>query len=214
MPTEAGSPWKQILWENCCYLADDGRRAKAFAVLERKTRLDPARILAAPDSVLREVTGVGIIPERFIDKLRQCAQLALDLHGGDVDAALAGMPPESARRALRKFPGIGEPGAEKILLHAGLLATPALDSNGLRVIERLGYIKRGRQLCSAVESGTERHGVRGTSGHPRVDRALYAPPPAWANPVQTLESALRRMSAGECQGGLRLRGRPIPLTCV
>lgn len=73
VPTEAGSPWKQILWENCCYLADDGRRARAFATLERKTRLDPARILAAAESVLREVTGAGIIPERFIDKLRQCA---------------------------------------------------------------------------------------------------------------------------------------------
>ena len=57
----AASPWAQILWENCCYLADDERRARAFALLEKATRLDPERILAASDAALREVTGHGIV---------------------------------------------------------------------------------------------------------------------------------------------------------
>jgi endonuclease-3 len=138
---EAASPWAQVLWENCCYLADDERRAQAFSLLEKKTRLDPKRILAASDAVLREVTGHGIVPEKFVEKLRTCARLALDAPGGDLDAALGAMEPAVARRALRRFPGIGEPGAEKILLHARLLATCALDSNGLRVVERLGYVE-------------------------------------------------------------------------
>ena len=37
-----------------------------------------------------------------------------------------------------QFPMIGEPGAEKILLFSGVLAVLALDSNGVRVLVRLG----------------------------------------------------------------------------
>jgi endonuclease III len=40
---------------------------------------------------------------------------------------------------LRQFPGIGEPGAEKILLFSRKQAVLALDSNGLRVLLRVGF---------------------------------------------------------------------------
>jgi endonuclease-3 len=60
--------------------------------------------------------------------------------GGDLGAALRAAPGK-ARRALRSFPGIGEPGAEKILLFSGRQARLAPESNGLRVLVRLGLVR-------------------------------------------------------------------------
>jgi len=49
------------------------------------------------------------------------------------------VPLPKARKALQKFPGIGEPGAEKILLFSKTYPVLALESNGLRVLVRLGF---------------------------------------------------------------------------
>jgi hypothetical protein len=46
--------------------------------------------------------------------------------------AVLDRPQADAIRALKKFPAIGEPGAEKILLFAGKAPILALESNGLR----------------------------------------------------------------------------------
>ena len=48
-------------------------------------------------------------------------------------------PIENARRVLRRFPGIGEPTADKVLLFCGRLASLAPESNGLRALARLGF---------------------------------------------------------------------------
>jgi endonuclease-3 len=40
---------------------------------------------------------------------------------------------------LKLFPSIGDPGAEKILLFCGVAAGLPLESNGLRVLGRIGY---------------------------------------------------------------------------
>ena len=65
-------------------------------------------------------------------------------------------PLESAKKALQSFPGIGVPGAEKILLFSGQQALLAPDSNGLRVLVRLGFVReqktyaRTYAACSTI----------------------------------------------------------------
>src|SRR5262249_53606921 len=49
------------------------------------------------------------------------------------------LPPPKAKKALKKFPGIGDPGAEKILLFSRARPLLAMESNGLRVLVRLGF---------------------------------------------------------------------------
>ena len=66
----------------------------------------------------------------------------MDDFGGDLGAVVR-LPLDRAKRALRSFPGIGEPGAEKILLFAGRHALLAPDSNALRVLVRLGLVGEG-----------------------------------------------------------------------
>jgi endonuclease III len=84
-------------------------------------------------------------------------------------AALAG-PLKGAKRALRRFPGIGEPGAEKILLFAGRAAPLALESNGLRVLVRLGLV-REESSYTRTWAGSRDLGARLGDDPRRVEEA-------------------------------------------
>ncbi len=131
-------PWEMILWENVAYLADEDRRQQAFQTLKKRIGTAPKRIRSATDEALLGVTRHGILPEQFAGKLRTCAQVALEEFGGELRPVLK-LPLSKAKKALQKFPGIGEPGAEKILLFTLTFPILALESNGLRALLRLGF---------------------------------------------------------------------------
>ena len=133
-------PWLAILRENAAYLVDDGRRELTFRALREHIGTTPEAILAARPGVLeRAIEGGGMQPDRRAEKLRQCAKLAQSAGLEVLRAAARGEPDEkSARKLLKRFPGIGEPGADKLMLLAGSVRTLALESNGLRVVVRLG----------------------------------------------------------------------------
>jgi endonuclease III len=137
-PPKLNGPWEMILWENVAYLADDDRRQQALQILKERIGTEPERMLAASDEALFEVTRHGILADRFARKLRKCAQIALEEFDGDLRRVLR-LPFPNAKKALQKFPGIGEPGAEKILLFTRSYPVLALESNGLRVLVRLGF---------------------------------------------------------------------------
>jgi endonuclease III len=131
-------PWEMILWENVAYLADDHRRQQAFQTLKKRIGIEPTQILSASEEAILEVTRHGIVPEQFAEKLRKCARIVLEEFDGDLLPVLK-LPLSNAKKALQKFPGIGEPGAEKILLFTRTYPVLALESNGLRVLLRLGF---------------------------------------------------------------------------
>ena len=141
-PLPTADPFELILWENVAYLAAPARRREAFELLKRSVGTSPKAILSAKRQALEKVTSRGILKARFAAKLRECARIAVDDFGGDLGAVIR-LPLESAKRALRSFPGIGEPGAEKILLFAARRALLAPDSNALRVLVRLGLVREG-----------------------------------------------------------------------
>lgn len=153
-PPPCKSPLEMILWENVAYLADDSRRTEAFATLKREVGLTPRAILAAPRAKLLEVTRAGIVAETFADKLRKIAQITEEEFGGTLDSVLQ-LPLPQAMKALRKFPGIGEPGAEKILLFTRTHALPALESNGLRVLLRVGFGQEQKSYAASYKSAQQ-----------------------------------------------------------
>jgi len=138
-PLPTTDPFELILWENVAYLATPARRLAAFQMLKREVGTSPEAIAAASDDALERVTAHGILKAKFAAKLRLCAQIASDEFGGQLRPVVFG-PAAAAKRALRRFPGIGEPGAEKILLFSGAQALLAPDSNALRVLARVGLI--------------------------------------------------------------------------
>jgi endonuclease-3 len=78
----------------------------------------------------------------------------LNEFGGDLSAACK-LPLPKAIKALKQFPGIGEPGAEKILLFTKNYAVLALDSNGLRVLLRIGFGEEKKNYSASYKSVRE-----------------------------------------------------------
>jgi len=139
-PPPTSDPFELILWENVAYLASPARRREAFEELRKVVGTRPAQILAAPGATLERIAARGILKGAFAGKLRECARIAIEKFGGDL-ADVVRQPLEAARKSLRAFPGIGEPGAEKILLFSGRQALLAPESNALRVLVRLGRVE-------------------------------------------------------------------------
>jgi endonuclease III len=146
--------WQHILVENVAYLADDARREQAMKVLKKNVGLRPEQILAATDDLLMEATRYGIMPESRVEKLRRCAKIALEQFDGDLKQVLD-WPEAKALRALEKFPGIGRPGAEKLLLFAHRRAGLPVESNGLRVFVRLGFGREGKDYSATYRNVQE-----------------------------------------------------------
>jgi endonuclease III len=153
-PPAVRDPFEQVLWENVGYLASDERRAQAWKRFKTEVGTKPAQILKAARSRLIDIGKAGIVPAITADKLRQIAEIAAEEFGGDLKPVLK-LPLAAAKKALRRFPSIGEPGAEKILLLAGSHAILALDSNGLRVLLRLGFGREDKNYAKSYRSAQE-----------------------------------------------------------
>lgn len=69
-------------------------------------------------------------------RLKEIARRVKDELGGDLRAALVG-PLSEARMTLKKFPSIADPGADRILLFAGIAPLAAVPSNCPHVLVRV-----------------------------------------------------------------------------
>jgi endonuclease-3 len=150
----ARGAFELLLWENVAYLADDERRAAAFRELKARVGTSPEAIAAAPDAALRAVASAGIMADQQVRKLRVSAEIALREFGGDLRAVLKSDFAQ-ARKALARFPSIGEPGAEKILLLTRSHPVLALDSNALRVLLRLGFGEEKKSYQASYRSAQQ-----------------------------------------------------------
>jgi endonuclease-3 len=132
-------PFELVLWENACYLLPDERRREVFESLREQVGLTAKAIAAAPDDILLPLAKRGgMRPETRVFRWREIARITLTQFAGNLDAILD-EPYAKAKRALKQFPNIGDPGAEKILLFCGMAEGLPLESNGLRVLVRMGY---------------------------------------------------------------------------
>jgi endonuclease III len=137
-PPPSTDPLELIIWENIAYLANDKRRAEAFVILKRTIGTRPKQILGAQHSALATIGKAGILPEVSAEKLLTIAKIAHEEFHSDLGSVLR-KPLPQAKKALKRFPGIGDPGAEKILLLTRSYPLMALESNGLRVLCRVGF---------------------------------------------------------------------------
>lgn len=157
-PPPSTDAFELVLWENVAYLANDEERAEGMASLRRTVGTSAANICGASSADLAEAVGKGILPDASERKLRTAADLVMSEFGGDL-SMLADLPPQEAKKLLQRFPGIGEPAAENILLQLRQHPALALESNGLRVLVRLGYcsdgLSYGATYRAARSLGTE-----------------------------------------------------------
>ena len=195
-------PFAMIVWENIGYLIDDDRRRELYDAFEGAIGLDPATIAAAgADELMPLAKRGGMRPETRVERWRTIARIALTQADGNLDGTLRALPLPKARALLKTFPGIAEAGADKILLFAGIAARPALESNGLRALARLGFFQeqasydRSYKAAMAVLA-EERPDARTARGllRPTSYCANSARPPAGAasrsaRPARSMRSA-------------------------
>jgi endonuclease-3 len=135
----ARGPFELVLWENACYLLSDERRAAVFEGLRREVGLNANAIWNAPRETLLALAKMGgMRPETRVFRWREIARITASQFGGNLDGILQ-EPYEKAKKSLKQFPNIGDPGAEKILMFCGASPGLPLEWNGLRVLTRVGF---------------------------------------------------------------------------
>jgi endonuclease-3 len=164
VPAHPVDPLQLILWENIGYLIDDERRRALFDAFGDRIGFDAAGIAAAEDAALMSLAAAGgMRPEMRVERWRHIAGIVLEDCQGQLDRSLRALPVAKARALLRRFPSIGEPGADKILLFADIAAAPCLESNGLRSLARLGFFDAHGSYAVAYRAAIDMLTVRGRS---------------------------------------------------
>ena len=137
-------PFAMILLENASYLVDDPRRHEVLARLRAATRLDPAEIVRRPlHEIARIIAEGGMKPEHRAQKVLDSARIA-------IDTDLANAPLN--KKTLMRFPSIGEPYADRILLFNDQTTSFAPDSNTLRVATRLGFAEEKKSYSATYRA--------------------------------------------------------------
>jgi endonuclease III len=138
-PVAGRDPLALVFWEAVGYLGTDDSRLAAFTALQEQVGLSPDAILGAPLAKLEAICRIGgVFADLRAKRLRTSAALVRDEFEGDLSVVL-GWDYRKARRALQRFPMIGESGADRILLLCGSHDVLGLESNAIRTLNRLGY---------------------------------------------------------------------------
>ncbi|MGH7538019.1 MAG: hypothetical protein ACREMF_05255 [Gemmatimonadales bacterium] len=193
-------PFEWIIWEQVASVPDDEQRALVFRTLRQKIGTTPQAILRTPrPKMLDLLEPGGPNASARLARLREAAELMIDIGLARVRTLVRESPAE-AKKLLRRFKGIGEAGADRILLFCRTQATLSPEANGVRVLQRLGYGKPGgsaaaayRQVGDAVTPELSRdynwliqthqllrrHGQDICRTTPRCDICPLAPDCAW-----------------------------------
>jgi endonuclease III len=148
----ARGPFELVLWENACYLLPDSRRKAVFEGLRERVGLSANAISQADrDTLLELATMGGMRPETRVFRWLEIARIVRTQFNGDLNQ-IAQWPYPKAKRALLQFPNVGEPGAEKILMQCGMAEGLPLESNGCRVLLRLGFGREQKNYGAAYRS--------------------------------------------------------------
>ena len=147
-PLGPSDPYEMILFVNCGYPATDASCTKGYDPLKAEVGTKPDQILKAPSAKLAKLTQPGgMFPELRAERLKLIARIATENFGGDLNWALEKLmtdeqtPADKRLRrvkgALKEFPVIGEPGADKILLFSGMMPIAAVPSACTGVPQRI-----------------------------------------------------------------------------
>jgi endonuclease-3 len=133
-------PYQFLVWWHCGYPASDAACAKGWASLQKEVGIEPRQILAASIAKLaKALKPGGMVPEVRAMRLMDIAARVQDEYGGDLRNLSGSL--SKVRQALKRFPNIADPGADRILLFGGISPIAAVPSNCPQVLVR---IRRGR----------------------------------------------------------------------
>jgi endonuclease-3 related protein len=134
-------PYPFLIWWHCGYPASEDRCTRGWESLNAAIGIEPEKLLTtASPKLAKALEPGGMIPELRAKRLKQIAERVQGL--GDLRATLTRLPLQKARALLKKFPGIADPGADRMLLFAAIVPIAAVPSSGPQVAVR---IESGRE---------------------------------------------------------------------
>lgn len=137
-PLAPTDPYEFLIWWHCGYPASEARCAKGWAALIREIGIAPRQLVAASrGKLIAALKAGGMVPDLRATRLREIAAQVQDEYGNDLRSALSRLSVPQARKALKAFPGIGNPGADRILLFSRLSPVAAVPSACPHVLVRV-----------------------------------------------------------------------------
>lgn len=192
-------PFEWIIWEHIASVSDDEQRALVFRTLRQKIGTTPQAILrTAQPKMLELLDSGGPNTAARLARLREAAELMIEIGLARVRTLVRESPVE-AKKLLKRFKGIGEPGAERILLFCRTQATLAPEANGLRVLNRIGYGKPN---------------ANGPAAYHQINEALAPELPRDYNWLIQAHQLLRRHGQDICRATPRCDACPLAPDCA
>src|SRR5579862_4734078 len=148
-------PYELVVLRNSGYPQSDSNCAKGFESLQKEIGIKPAQILDAPNAKLIKALRAGtMFPEIGARRLKEIAAMVEDEFGGDLKSVLK-RPVAEAKKVFKKFPTIGDPIADKILLFTKTAPVAAIPSNCVHVPLRLGFGTAGKNYAQDYRAAQE-----------------------------------------------------------
>jgi endonuclease III len=155
-------PYSFIVWWHCGYPASDAACEKGWKALNEQVGVTPEAILAATNAQLAQAMKPGgMVPELRAVRLKDITARVQDEFKGDLRANLP-KNAKLARKELKKFSNIADPGADRILLFANIEPIAAVPSNCPHVLvriqhgaERENYGVTYKEAQQGIEEGTK-----------------------------------------------------------
>jgi endonuclease III len=154
-PSWPTDPYHFLIWWHCGYPASDATCSKGWEALKREIGVETQQILAAtPGALAKALKPGGMVPELRATRLKEIAARVQDEFAGDLRAALVGPLPQ-VRKILKSFSSIAHPGADRILLFAGVAPVAAVASNKPYVLVRILHGREGKNYGTTYREAQE-----------------------------------------------------------
>jgi len=149
-------PYLFLIWWHCGYPPGEERCNRGWEALTAAVGVGAAELAAARSATLaRALKAGGMVPELRAARIKSIARSVLEDYAGDLRAALAAVAGDQARKLLKKFPGVGAPGADRILLFAGLAPVAAVPSGSPYVLVRIESGREGAKYAATYREAQQ-----------------------------------------------------------
>jgi endonuclease III len=146
-------PYEFLVWWHCGYPASEERCTKGWQSVSSKIGIAPKQLLRAKTAILAgALKAGGMVPALRAARLKEIAGRVRDEFAGDLSSALSRLTAPQARKTLKTFPGIGNPGADRILLFGQLSPVAAVPSSCPHVLVRLTHGAEGDKYPATYAS--------------------------------------------------------------
>ena len=131
-------PYLFLIWWHCGYPPSEERCTLGWKALQAAFGPSPGALRAArPAQLARALKAGGMVPALRATRIRAIVRTVEEELGGNLRAALRQRSAAEAAKLLKRFPGIGAPGADRILLFAAVAPVAAVPSSCPHVLVRV-----------------------------------------------------------------------------